>query len=196
MYLSPADEERLRVFGAAELARRTLGRGLQLNVPEAIALACDEMHMAARAGASFDDVAAAGRRAVRPGQLLPGVAGLVDEISLEVLLGDGTRLVVLRQPWPEGAGGADGPGAVLVQDGEVELHVGLEHRRLVVRNGSARAIRVASHFPFWRANPRLEFDRDAAHGCRLALPSGHSVRWDPGEAKEVELVRVPGLDAQ
>src|SRR5215467_9434882 len=108
MYLSPADEERLRVFGAAELARRTLGRGLQLNVPEAVALACDEMHMAARAGASFDDVAAAGRRAVRPGQLLPGVAGLIGEICVEVLLGDGTRLVVLRQPWPEGDG--DGPG--------------------------------------------------------------------------------------
>ena len=52
MYLSPADEERLRVFGAAELARKTLARGLQLNVPEAVALACDEMHMAARAGAS------------------------------------------------------------------------------------------------------------------------------------------------
>ena len=59
-----------------------------------------------------------------------------------------------------------------------------------------RAIRVASHFPFWRVNPRLEFDRDAAHGCRLALPSGHSVRWVPGEAKEVELIRVPGLETQ
>jgi urease subunit gamma/beta len=196
MYLSPADEERLRVFGAAELARRTLARGLQLNVPEAVALACDEMHMAARAGASFDDVAAAGRRAVRPGQLMPGVADLVAEICLEVLLGDGTRLVVLRQPWPGGTGDADGPGAVLVQDGEVELHGDLEHRRLLVRNSSARAIRVASHFPFWRVNPRLEFDRDAAHGCRLALPSGLSVRWDPGEAKEVELIRVPGLETQ
>lgn len=196
MYLSPADEERLRVFGAAELARRTLGRGLQLNVPEAIALACDEMHMAARAGASFDDVAAAGRRAVRPGQLLPGVAELIDEICLEVLLGDGTRLIVLRQPWQLGSGDTGGPGAVRVQDGEIELHGDLEHRRLVVRNTSARVVRVASHYPFWRVNPRLEFDRDAAHGCRLALPSGHSVRWDPGESKEVGLIRVPGLEAQ
>jgi urease subunit gamma/beta len=195
MYLSPADEERLRVFGAAELARKTLARGLRLNVPEAVALACDEMHMAARAGASFDDVAAAGRRAVRPGQLMPGVADLVEEICLEVLLGDGTRLIVLRQPWTGGED-SDGPGAVLVQDGEIELHGDLGHRRLLVRNSSARAIRVASHFPFWRVNPRLEFDRDAAHGCRLAIPSGLSVRWDPGEAKEVELIRVPGLEAQ
>jgi urease subunit gamma/beta len=50
MYLSPADEDRLRVFAAAELARRSVARGLRLNAPEAIALACDEMHLAARAG--------------------------------------------------------------------------------------------------------------------------------------------------
>jgi urease subunit gamma/beta len=133
---------------------------------------------------------------VRPGQLLPGVGELVDEICLEVLLGDGTRLVVLRQPWQGRTGDADGPGAVRVQDGDIEMHEGLELRQLLVRNASTRAIRVASHFPFWRVNPRLEFDRDAAHGCRLALPSGHSVRWAPGEAKEVELIRVPGLEAQ
>lgn len=77
MYLSPADEDRLRVFAAAELARRWVARGLRLNAPEAIALACDEMHLAARAGGSFDEVLAAGRRAVQPDELLPGVADLV-----------------------------------------------------------------------------------------------------------------------
>lgn len=194
MYLSPADVERLRIFTAAELARRLLGRGLQLNVPEAVALACDEMHLAARAGASFEEVRTAGRQAVRPGQLLPGVAGLVAEICLEVLLADGTRLVVLREPWVQPGGeDQDEPGAIRTQDGDIELHDGLEHRRLLVRNSSSRPVRVASHFPFWRANPRLEFDRDTARGCRLAQPTGHSVRWDPGEAKEVELIHVPGL---
>ena len=152
--------------------------------------------MAARAGASFDDVAAAGRWAVRPGQLLPGVGDLIDEICLEVLLGDGTRLVVLRQPWQGRTGDADGPGAVRVQDGDIEMHEGLEHRQLLVRNASARAIRVASHFPFWRVNPRLEFDRDAARGS----PARPAVRalgsLGPGEAKEVELIRVPGLETQ
>ena len=82
MYLSPADEERLRVFAAAELARRTAARGLSLNAPEATALVCDEMHLAARAGGSFGDVLAAGRRAAASAQLLPGVAALVDEIRL------------------------------------------------------------------------------------------------------------------
>src|SRR6266536_2048278 len=110
MYLSPADEERLRVFTAAELARRTIARGLRLNAPEAVALACDEMHMAARAGGSFGDVLAAGGRAVQPAELLPGVADLAEEIRLEVLLDEGSRLVVLRRPWGTGP---DAPGALL-----------------------------------------------------------------------------------
>src|ERR671922_845763 len=99
MALSPTEEDRLRIFTAAELARRTLERGLALNVPEATALICDEMHLAARAGATFDEVAAAGRAAVRPDQLLPGVADLLGEIRLEVLLDEGTPLIVLRGPW-------------------------------------------------------------------------------------------------
>ena len=99
MYLNPTEEDRLRIFSAAELARRALGRGLRLNAPEATALVCDEMHMAARAGASLEEVQEAGQEAVRPEQLIPGVADLVDEIRLEVLLDEGRRLVVLRWPW-------------------------------------------------------------------------------------------------
>ena len=99
MYLGPTDDERLRLFAAAELARRTLGRGLKLNAPEATAIICDEMHMAARGAASFEDVLEAGRRAVREDDLIDGVADLLDEIRLEVLLEEGSRLVVLRRPW-------------------------------------------------------------------------------------------------
>jgi len=99
MYLTPTEEARLQVFAAAELARRTLARGLSLNAPEAVAIACDEMHAAARAGMAFEEVLKAGRGAVPPGRLLPGVAELVPEIRLEVLLEEGSRLVVLRDPW-------------------------------------------------------------------------------------------------
>ncbi len=99
MYLSPTEEDRLRIFTAAELARRALARGLKLNAPEAVALACDEMHLAARSGASFEEVEAAGRSAIRPDQVMDGVPEIVDEIRLEVLLEEGSRLVVLRRPW-------------------------------------------------------------------------------------------------
>jgi len=99
MSLTPTEEDRLRVFAAAELARRTLARGLRLNVPEATALISDEMHMAARAGAPFEEVLESGRRAVRADQLMSGVAELIEEIRVEVLLDEGSRLVVVRRPW-------------------------------------------------------------------------------------------------
>ncbi len=189
MYLTPTEEERLRVFTAAELARRTLARGLRLSAPEAVALACDAMHLAARSGASLDEVAEAGRGAVRADRLLDGVAEIVPEIRIEVLLDEGSRVIVLHRPW---GGHADGPGAVRTAVGEVELAANRERRRLTVRNESLRPVRVSSHFPFWRANPRLAFDREAARGFRLDMPAGSSVSWAPAETKDVGLVRYGG----
>src|SRR5438128_1625569 len=85
-----------------------------------------------RSGGSFDEVLAAGRRAVLPGQLLPGVADLVEEICLEVLLADGSRLVVLRRPWGV-PGKPDAPGAIRHPEGSIELYEGRQRRRLAVR---------------------------------------------------------------
>lgn len=190
MDLGPTEEERLRVFTAAELARRTLERGLRLNAPEAVALICDEMHVAARAGTTFDGVLQAGRGTLRRDQVLDGVPDLVAEIRLEVLLDEGSRLVVLRDALGEPS--AEGPGAVVPAEDDVELAPGRERIVLTVTNTSSRPVRVSSHYPFWRTNPRLEFDRDAARGRRLDLPAGSSVRWGPGETREVALVDFGG----
>ncbi len=57
------------------------------------------MHRAARRGTDADGVLAAGRAAVRREDLMDGIPALVPEIRLEVLMDDGTRLVVLRDPW-------------------------------------------------------------------------------------------------
>jgi urease gamma subunit len=121
MYLTPTEEERLRVFAVAELAPRTLERGLGLNAPEAIAIACDEMHAAARAGMILGEVLEAGRSSVPPERLMPGVAELVSEIRLEVLLEEGSRLVVLREPWPRRDRAHPGP--------EPDLGHGHQHLR-------------------------------------------------------------------
>jgi urease subunit gamma/beta len=191
--LTPTEEERLRIFTAAQLARATLASGLRLNAPEAVALVCDEMHAAGRGGASYDEVAAAGRAALRPDQVIDGVGSIVPEIRVEVLLDEGTRLFVLREPF--GPATADGPGAVRFADGDVELAPGKDRVHLRVTNGGEHPIRVSSHFPFWRSNERLEFDRQAAEGFRLDLPAGDSLRWGPGETHEVDLVRYGGSGA-
>lgn len=98
MYLSPTEEDRVLVFAIAELARRTRAQGLRLSAPEAIAIICDEMHAAARAGASYEEITTAGGAALSADDVLDGVADLVPEIRVEVLTEEGTRLVVLRRP--------------------------------------------------------------------------------------------------
>jgi len=190
MRLTASEDERLLIFTAAELARRHRGAGLRLNAPEAIALICDAMLEAARAGASYAEVEAAGRAAVAPSDVIEGVRELVDEVRLEVLMGDGTRLVVLVDPLGSGQPPSDdGPGAVRIVRERQDPTADLEHRTLVVRNDSRRAVRVSSHYPFDRVNPRLAFDREAAAGFRLDLPAGSSLRWAPGETREVVVVR-------
>ncbi len=98
MRLTDWERDRLTIFTAAELARRHRAAGLALNAPEAIALICDAMLEAARAGATYEEVEAAGMAAVSEDEVMDGVPALVDEVRLEVLMGDGTRLVVLRHP--------------------------------------------------------------------------------------------------
>jgi urease subunit gamma/beta len=202
--LTAWEEDRLIVFGAAELARRTRAAGLPLNAPEAVALICDAMLEAARAGRSYAEVEAAGLAAVAPDEVLDGVRELVDEVRLEVLLGDGTRLIVLVDPLGRGRTmAADGPGAIVAGRVAGGSHApdgasspDRERRRLVVRSASRRTIRVSSHLPFDLVNDRLVFDRTAAAGFRLDLPAGVFETWAPGETREVELVRFGGAGGE
>jgi urease subunit gamma/beta len=186
MQLNPTEEERLRIFTAAQLARATLDRGLALNAPEATALICDEMHLAARSGASWQEVRDAGTALAATTPVLDGVAELIPEIRLEALLDEGTRLVVLRDPF------GTGEPRVRFGEGDVPLVPDRERRTVAVTNTGERPIRISSHFPFWDANPNLSFDREAARGFRLDLPAGDSMRWAPGETREVTLVSLGG----
>jgi urease subunit gamma/beta len=207
MRLTPWEEERLLIFGAAELARRHRAAGILLNAPEAVALICDAMLEAARAGAGYADVEAAGLGAVAPSEVMPGVRELVDDVRLEVLLGDGTRLMVLVDPLGRGSpASGDGPGSIVpVPDADTEASAAAaadaesgvaaparERRSIEVTNTSRRVVRISSHFPFDSVNPRLEFDRAAAAGFRLDIEAGSSERWGPGETRTVTLVRFGG----
>ncbi len=198
MNLGPTELARLLVFQVAEMARRNRAAGLSLNAPEAIAIACDEMHVAARAGASFEEVHRAGYRSVTPDDLMEGVADLISEIRLEVLLAEGSRLIVLRDlgraeelDEPAAPRRADAaPGATRLGDGAITLNAGLGVVEIEVHNTSDHLVRVSSHFPFDRVQARLVFDREVAAECRLDIPAGDTVRWGPGETKTVRLVRI------
>jgi urease subunit alpha len=81
-----------------------------------------------------------------------------------------------------------------VRPGAADRPIGPERSRirLTVANTSRRVVRVSSHYPFERVNPRLAFDRAAAVGFRLDVPAGATVRWGPGEQRDVDLVRAVG----
>jgi urease subunit gamma/beta len=185
--LTAWEEERLLIFSAAELARRHRDQGLRLNAPESIALICDAMLEAARAGAGYEEVEAVGYGAVTVGQVLPGVPALVPEVRLEVLMEDGARLVVLHEPL--GPADDDAPGAIR-QAPPVDRPDERARLELEVHNTSQRVVRVSSHFPFERVNSRLAFDRAAAAGCRLDIEAGSTERWAPGETRTVRLIRT------
>jgi urease subunit beta/urease subunit gamma/beta len=84
------------------------------------------------------------------------------------------------------------PGEWLLSDEPVEINAGRRTLRLSVRNTGDRPIQVGSHFHFYEVNPALDFDRQAAHGMRLDVPSGQSIRFEAGDERDVELVELGG----
>lgn len=100
------------------------------------------------------------------------------------------------------SGSPDAPGAIRVAPGVIELNADRgddERLRVVVENTGDRPVQIGSHLHLPDANTALAFDRDATRGYRLDIPSGTSVRFEPGVSREVALVairgarRVPGL---
>ena len=84
------------------------------------------------------------------------------------------------------------PGEWLLCDEPIEINAGRRRRRLSVRNTGDRPIQIGSHFHFFEINRALEFDRPAALGMRLDVPSGQSIRFEAGDEREVELVQLGG----
>ncbi len=84
------------------------------------------------------------------------------------------------------------PGELLVDDQERLLNPGRPTRRLTVANAGDRPIQVGSHYHFAETNGALQFDRAQALGMRLNIASGTAVRFEPGQARTVELVALAG----
>lgn len=84
------------------------------------------------------------------------------------------------------------PGELLPADGSLELNAGREATALTVANTGDRPIQVGSHFCFFEVNRALRFDRARAYGMRLDIPAGTSIRFEPGDEREVQLVPLGG----
>ena len=85
------------------------------------------------------------------------------------------------------------PGEILAAPGEIELNAGRETVTLSVENTGDRPIQVGSHYHFFETNSSLRFDRAQSRGFRLDIPAGTAVRFEPGQARTVNLVAYGGL---
>ena len=84
------------------------------------------------------------------------------------------------------------PGEVTTAAGEIELNAGLPTQTITVANTGDRPIQVGSHYHFFEVNPALEFPREEARGMRLDVPAGSAVRFEPGQSRNVTLVKIGG----
>jgi urease subunit beta len=84
------------------------------------------------------------------------------------------------------------PGELLTDGPDHPLNPGRRTITLVVENTADRPIQVGSHYHFAETNGALRFDRTAARGMRLHIPSGTAVRFEPGQQRTVELVDYAG----
>jgi urease subunit beta len=94
------------------------------------------------------------------------------------------------------------PGELFVAPGDIEINAGRPALTLMVANTGDRPIQVGSHYHFYETNAALAFDREQARGCRLDIPAGTAIRFEPGQSREVRLVaymgerRVVGFNAR
>jgi urease subunit beta len=84
------------------------------------------------------------------------------------------------------------PGEIFVEPGEIELNAGRAVIKIDVANSGDRPIQVGSHFHFYEVNEALKFEREPTRGYRLNIAAGTAVRFEPGQERSVELVRIAG----
>jgi len=84
------------------------------------------------------------------------------------------------------------PGELFPASADVVLNKDRPVVSLRVANTGDRPIQVGSHYHFAETNAALAFDRQAALGCRLDIPAGTAVRFEPGQSREVRLIPYAG----
>jgi len=108
MKLTPKEEERMKVFTVAEMARRRKNRGVKLNHPEAVAYITDWVCERARDGDDVAEIRAEATDLLGEDDVMEGVPSMVDMIQVEPVFPDGVKLVTVHDPIR--ANGATGDG--------------------------------------------------------------------------------------
>ena len=98
MNLTPQEKDKLLIFLAAQLAERRLNRGLKLNYPETVAFLSFQVLEGARDGKSVSEIMSEGTNWLSREQVMEGIPEMVDEVQIEAIFPDGTKLVTIHNP--------------------------------------------------------------------------------------------------
>lgn len=84
------------------------------------------------------------------------------------------------------------PGEYILSSEPVICNPNYKTVKVTVKNTGDRACQIGSHTHFFEVNRALDFPRDKTYGYRLNIPAGTSIRFEPGDSREVELCELGG----
>jgi urease subunit gamma/beta len=102
------------------------------------------------------------------------------------------KSVVPAEAFPVGEPGKC--GAIDFAPDDIEINVGRRTVELVLVNTGDRPIQIGAHYHMAECNKAMAFDREAAFGMHLDIPSGTAVRFEPGQSRKVQLTSYVGRE--
>jgi urease subunit beta len=84
------------------------------------------------------------------------------------------------------------PGEYFLSKNPIVANVGKKTIKINVKNTGDRPIQVGSHTHFFETNKALVFQRSKTFGFHLNIPSGTSLRFEPGDSRIVQLTEFGG----
>ena len=84
------------------------------------------------------------------------------------------------------------PGEYFLSKEPILANVGRKTIEIKVTNTGDRPIQVGSHTHFFETNKALSFQRSKTFGFRLNIPSGTSLRFEPGDSRIVQVTEFGG----
>jgi urease subunit beta len=84
------------------------------------------------------------------------------------------------------------PGEYFLSKDPIIANAHKKTETIEVSNTGDRPIQVGSHTHFFEVNKALSFLRTKSYGYHLNIPAGTSIRFEPGQTKQVELTEYGG----
>ncbi len=192
MYLTQQEKEKMFLLFAASVATSRKEKGLRLSYPESIAYLSGFIIEGAREGKTVHCLINECKTLLTADDVMEGVPELLQELQVEAMFPDGTKLVSIHQPILQNKPSEIIPGQYSFANGDIELLTNRKRITIPVTNTSDRPIQVGSHYHFYEVNPALAFDRELTTGYRLDIASGLSIRFMPKQEITIDLVEFGG----